>query len=332
MSTPSDPAMPLLSPSQSPVDTPKTLPEEINSATRSIHARINRLLTARLPLALPPHTKDPSVYLLGLAQIEPIYRTLESTWASLLLPSTSPPLKPRHDTILRTLHLPSLLRTASLVTDLAHPSRPPITPINTPPRLAAFLSHITTTLSTSPHLILAYTWILYMALFSGGRWMRAQLLAAGPDFWTPSTVPLRSKTLPTRHDVAAFFHFAGDHDGEDIKEAFKASVASVEHSLTTQERAEIVSEAGRIFAFLVDIVGEIDELVACSSALHAPSTKPGVFFGAAPAGAKKPSSSSWEDLLTTRIQRSRLVVSLSLVCALFGGYVVGTSLVHAVFR
>lgn len=63
---------------------PSTLPERINASSRSIHTQLNRLIIARLPLALPPCTTDPSSYISGLLHIAPIYITFESLWDCIL--------------------------------------------------------------------------------------------------------------------------------------------------------------------------------------------------------------------------------------------------------
>ncbi|KAI1767494.1 hypothetical protein GGR53DRAFT_526729 [Hypoxylon sp. FL1150] len=55
------------------------------------------------------------------------------------------------------------------------------------PLLTEFVAHIRKAVTARPHVLLAYAWVLYMALFSGGRFIRASLerVDAGSPFWTP---------------------------------------------------------------------------------------------------------------------------------------------------
>ena len=114
-----------------------------------------------------------------------------------------------------------------------------------------------------------------MAIFSGGRYLRAQLQGAGGDFWQASEKantngeddahPSHSEEhlalkkcaeLPLR-----FWNFDGDVDGEDFKADFKQNIWSIEILLSDEKKAEIVDEAHQIIKYLIDIVEEIETLV-----------------------------------------------------------------------
>jgi hypothetical protein len=61
-------------------------------------------------------------------------------------------------------------------------------------KLAEFIAHTKQSVDAKPHVLLAYTWVLYMALFSGGRYLRASLKEAGgigPHFWERDPSPIR---------------------------------------------------------------------------------------------------------------------------------------------
>ncbi|KAJ4187181.1 hypothetical protein NW755_007274 [Fusarium falciforme] len=62
----------------------RLLAESIVAATRGIHAKLNKLIIARLPLALPPRAQDPALYISGLLHITPIYMTFEALWRDIL--------------------------------------------------------------------------------------------------------------------------------------------------------------------------------------------------------------------------------------------------------
>lgn len=66
-----------------------SLGQQINASSRSAHFLLNRLIVSRLPLALPPHATNPSIYILGLLHIAPLYTTFETVWESFLDSKTS---------------------------------------------------------------------------------------------------------------------------------------------------------------------------------------------------------------------------------------------------
>ncbi|KAI9820987.1 MAG: heme oxygenase [Thelocarpon impressellum] len=253
----------------------KALSDEINVATRSTHTHLNRLITARLPLALPPHSADPGLYLAGLAHFAPVYHTFETLWQARLSEDTSDSFHAEYRvaTILQHLHLPALCRSDALSEDIAHLAalhstskrpRPRATPV-----LSAFTAHIHAAITERPHVLLAYAWVLYMALFAGGRHLRAQLLRPGPDFWTSSTKPQPSAEVPP--PGLALFHFPGPVDGEDLKASFRARFAAAAAHLTPEERGDVVVEAGEIFRRCIALVEELDAVVADDAGARAVS-------------------------------------------------------------
>lgn len=209
---------------------------------------------SRFPLALPPHTPSPLLYAHGLSFILPIYATLES---SLLHATSSSIPDPRTASILRQLRIPELERTLRIQNDLALLGTPTQVRDNAednhPPSLRSFLQHITAVSTSKPHLLLAYTWILYLALFSGGRYLRAQLRSANAETWHLS---------PDDRDAPLqFWCFAGDRDGEDIKADFKAKFRGSETLLTSEERREVVDEGVVVMNRMLEVVREIEATV-----------------------------------------------------------------------
>ncbi|KAI1214600.1 heme oxygenase-like protein [Annulohypoxylon truncatum] len=189
----------------------RTLGESINIATRPVHTSLNKLIILRLRLALPPHADDASNYVQGLLHIAPIYTTFETLWqeildtplhlptsaSGVLLTASSPDsqVSPRIHAILAATHFKALERSAALKTDLtrmtgwnaseleAHLDEVP----RESRALAAFLVRVRRTAEQRPHALLAYAWVLYMALFAGGRFIRASLERVDPGdrFWGP---------------------------------------------------------------------------------------------------------------------------------------------------
>ncbi|PTD04339.1 hypothetical protein FCULG_00001580 [Fusarium culmorum] len=127
-----------------------------------------------------------------------------------------------------------------------------------------------------------------MALFAGGRFIRATLESAGDEFWDhlpspvlPSLVPCEENTRRTKrasglsdeqipqddfHHHAThtmplrFFHFQTPEDGEDLKREFKRRLASMEGDLSPREKQDIVQESICIFDNMTLLVQQLDRL------------------------------------------------------------------------
>ncbi|KAF4626998.1 hypothetical protein G7Y89_g11159 [Cudoniella acicularis] len=312
-----------------PSETSHTLSHQINAATRSLHTQLNRQIISRLPLALPPYGTNPSKYVSGLLHIAPIYTTFESLWEGVVktpyleqkpindacggcssdsdisIQNDTPKISPRIRNILLDLWPPGLLRTARLRSDIASLSSvseqevdSQLRKISQEGKLANFISHTTNSVARNPHVLVAYTWVMYMALFSGGRILRASLQAAGgsgKEFWEQDPSPVRpysisqeSKRKPAKktgddepkniwasnsfsdRDILEsasgleFFNFNGEQDGEDIKIEYKKRFTELDDILTTTEKQDIVTEAQHIFQYMLDIVSDLDALMETS--------------------------------------------------------------------
>ncbi|KAH7042081.1 hypothetical protein B0J12DRAFT_702482 [Macrophomina phaseolina] len=302
-----------------------SLSTEINVATRLLHTNLNRLITARLPLALPPHAASPRLYAFGLLHFSHVYLTFESAWHDITHPptalnnpalsslledpwisvsqppptsdtstapsagasSTATPSSPTTPTdpallaFLTTLLPPGLLRSRRLRRDLAAllALRPMELDVHLAtgypgPRVAAYTAHIRRAVRARPHVLVAYAWVMYMAIFAGGRWIRAQLASAGPEFWEGENENNKGKGVRgvSFEEIGkrglSFFAFDGDMDGEDVKSAFKARLEEAEALLTEQQRREVVEEARAIFEWSIALVEELDELLDTPDALH----------------------------------------------------------------
>ncbi|KAF1962267.1 heme oxygenase-like protein [Byssothecium circinans] len=282
-----------------------SLPDEINIGTRHIllhittpqtlHTELNRLITARLPFALPPLAADPTLYRTGLLHFAHIYLTFESLWTDLLPPSSptgasSPPISPLLSFLLvnpysepelftspppphiieflQALRPKGLARSGRLKKDLEylsglHPTDFDVMLSQYPgDQVAEFCAHIRRRVGSKPHVLVAYAWCFYMAVFSGGRWIRSELLKAGNDFWTQTREGAEKSTegeIRLQDRGLSFWSFPGQHDGLDIKEAFKSRLRSAEALFTPEERIDIVEEAKIIFKLSANLVHELDK-------------------------------------------------------------------------
>ncbi|KAM0286001.1 hypothetical protein ACHAQH_001190 [Verticillium albo-atrum] len=262
----------MLSPADASVsgeNSQRPLPDSINAATRTIHAKLNKLIIARLPLSLPPHAQDPSTYASGLLHIAPIYITFESWWHGLVNAPPAPGADANIDRLhklLSNIYFPDLMRADRLRADIAQlMGWSPDTvnqKLDTVARhgsLADFLRHISRALENRPHVLIAYAYILFMALFAGGRFIRAMLESVdtsvpNPGFWNRRPIP----TAPGDPLPLAFFRFDSPTDGEDLKRDFKASLVSIEPLLSAHDRHDIVQEAICIFDNMLRLVGQLD--------------------------------------------------------------------------
>ncbi len=161
---------------------------------------------------------------------------------------------------LRGLRMDELLRARRLRSDVLNivskaGGRGPDTEAKGRPRLRAFVAHIRSAAKGKPHLLMAYTWVLYMALFSGGRYIRARLRGAGGEFWSGGDEE------GTADRYLTFWSFEGGEDGEDLKAEFKDRFASVEERLTEGEKDEVVKEAVFVMRAVEGVVGEVAEVI-----------------------------------------------------------------------
>ncbi|KAK2753176.1 heme oxygenase [Arachnomyces sp. PD_36] len=296
------------------------LPTRIHAATRTSHANLNRLITARLPLSLPPHASTPQLYALGLSRFAEIYFAFEKSWTSQVNSKNTyhrgyDSVSLQEDeydvvdsfindgggrvlNILRQIYDPELLRSAKLRSDLRALGIPEDQNWSHTQRLSRekkinsktkkpedeesmrdnaatkFAQHITITTRVSPHLLLAYTWIMYMALFNGGRWIHGKLEEGGADFWDPllasddqdsDTNLDRDPTFKNTH--LSFWSFPtsasnATDNSEVIKSTFRTRFLAAEMLLTEHERNQVIDETIEIFRRCSDIVNEIDLEVA----------------------------------------------------------------------
>jgi hypothetical protein len=130
-------------------------------------------------------------------------------------------------------------------------------------KVAEFCTHIRRRVGNKPHVLVAYAWCYYMAVFSGGRYLRAELLKAGSDFWIAGTEGDASRadkaSVRLEEQGLSFWSFPGQHDGLDIKEAFKARLQAAETLLTPDERVDVIEEAKTIFKLSATLVEELDQ-------------------------------------------------------------------------
>lgn len=296
----------------------RPLAESIAATTRSAHSKLNKLIISRLPLALPPRAADPALYASGLLHITPIYITFEALWRNILdTPSEEKPEESIRDgcdsgvpildngaclqrqgralacdrvhSMLDVLRLPGLMRTERLKADLKamtgwsdHVLEEQLKTVSGSGHLSEFLGHMKRSVENRPHVLLSYSYIFFMALFAGGRFIRASLESVGDDFWNQVPSPIQptmqicdektaslddmgledghhrshvSGAMPLR-----FFHFPTPSDGEDLKREFKKRLSKTEGMLTARERHDVVQESICIFENMTLLMHQLDSV------------------------------------------------------------------------
>ncbi|KAG5926921.1 hypothetical protein E4U42_002797 [Claviceps africana] len=271
------------------------LTKSIVIITRPVHAKLNKLIIARLPLALPPVTTSPLAYATGMMHVAPIFRAFEAAWSDLLEKPDPSKVSQHLLAMLRSLHLPGLMRADRLEADVRSVMgwtdaelREHLDRVGETGHLGDFTSHIKRAIESKPHVLVSYAYILFMALFAGGRFIRATLESAGEDFWQGrldgrdsqqqqqqlkrDDEELEASSPPTQGMPLRFFHFNTPMDGEDLKQEFKQRLAGAEDGLGYQKKRDIVQEAICIFENLTLVVAQIDDVLAAARDTSQPSS------------------------------------------------------------
>lgn len=316
---------------------PESLAHQINVAIASSHTKINRLILERMPKAVPPQADNPSTYITGLLHIGAVYIAFESLWQDILgihseiapIPyvfpfsndpsqhEDTPQITERTRHVLEDAYWPNLVRAPRIKADIKamtgwpdHVIDEQIRSAGTSGRLGKFTLHIRDSVSAKPHLLLAYAYCLYLALLSGGSYIRTELLYLKSDFWhrTPTPVrpnmvqckPDRSFEKPRRHSAVEcdsvshglarddqslkipleFLDFdppLGENarqQSKDLKAEFKRRFAQAEQLLAEPERTDIVKESAAIFQNLEGVVGQLDRMCGTSQGQDHMPTSP----------------------------------------------------------
>ncbi|KAL9051997.1 MAG: hypothetical protein Q9162_005662 [Coniocarpon cinnabarinum] len=217
------------------------------------HAVLDSTITALLPLALPPHASEPSLFLDGILPFAQIFNELETTWGSL---EDCAPSDDKHVEEVRTSLAESSM--AQLRMDLRRSERfeqdvqhlclltgrdrasvdgrqtQKIAPV-------ASLSRRLKACVDTPHRLIAHIYVWYMAVLSGGRYLQRTLNSVDPSFWGHKA----------SNEVAGFSFLESD---QALRATLKAQLARWDAVLNEDERAEMVEETHVIYDLVIDLV------------------------------------------------------------------------------
>lgn len=308
--------------SRTPEGEVKSLAHQINVGIASSHTKINKLILDRMPRAVPPHTNNPSTYITGLLHIGAIYIAFESLWQETIgiRPDTAskpytypfsihtnhydevPRITERTRHILETAYWPNMVRGERIKADIRamtgwpdHIVDEQIRSVGTSGRTGKLTLHMRDSIVAKPHLLLAYAYSLYLALLSGGSYIRTELMYLKEDFWYATPTPVKpnmvecqprpkderfnrqstTQSEPSSHGSASndskvsipleFLDFdppLGDNARQQtkiLKAEFKRRFAEAEQSLAEPERIDIIKESSAIFQNLEAVVGQLDK-------------------------------------------------------------------------
>lgn len=233
---------------------------------------VNRLNTARIPLCLPPKVESTGFYTMGFSRWAEIYYGFEEVWYAVMGDHADWPSETSDDfdsfssdeervkAVLRSICMPELYRTRRLDSDFAALKllEPSLAGLDADTANAGreFRQYLNERMPEKPHLLVAYIWIMYQALFNGGRFIRMALLKAGPEFWGLSPKEMD----PTNFPSPLSFWCVENNDA--IQAEFRSRVEKADKLLTEPERQEILDEALEIFRRCTAITLQLDEQVA----------------------------------------------------------------------
>lgn len=238
-----------------------TLFLQLRAAIRVDHAVLNKAIFGRFPDCVPPKADDAYLYVAGMTVFGQIYYAIEDCWDRLLDASAESEDMVRYQEMLTRLRTPLLARSQKLRNDLAFIEKE-ILPASAAPFLdemrnrgGVFNKRISDAIMENPAVLLAYAWVMYLALFNGGRWMAEELVAAGAKFWRQD-----GDAESYSEDVLSFWFF-DDHSpkdnrqhGETVKEDFCRRFDHAAELVVEAEQDLVVEESRRLFRLCVEMV------------------------------------------------------------------------------
>ncbi|KAI9042158.1 biliverdin-producing heme oxygenase [Aspergillus affinis] len=239
----------------------------IKEATRVPHGEVNHMNTDRIRKCLTGEKKSLVAYAVGFSFYAEIYLGLEEAWREIdaSAPSDS---ESSEDTgvsayqnkiwqLSELIRMDSLNRTERLQADLAClRSLDPAIARLTDRELnnTHIREDVRSRIREKPHRLLAYAWVLYQALFNGGRFIRRQLIKAGPKFW--GLPEEDDEGLASFPPPLSFWHVPDD---PNYPQEFRCRVKEAEGLLTTAETDDVIEESVGIICRCKALTEELDK-------------------------------------------------------------------------
>lgn len=177
---------------------------------------------------------DHRLYREGILSFAFVYKSFEEGWAALL--SSESTVDPRIRNALQRLYSTPLLRTPQIAKDLQYfyGSTPFSTEFPTTPQRTAYVNHIRTVIAEKPHVLIAYAYNYYMALFAGGKILRYQMSKA-KGFFPEHYGMTEEERIGAGMNI---FNFEIEKGGEiGLRDSFKGALLDLESTLTMEEKS-----------------------------------------------------------------------------------------------
>ena len=146
------------------------LANRINKETRTLHNKIDKMMTLKLALAL----RDPKIYRQGLQSFYHVFATIERCLKEQINANNE------WSDMLNEIWKPEIARTEKCEQDLTFYYDDNREKFEKPmmSEQIEFVNHIVKSAHDKPYLLLAYLHVMYLALFAGGRIMRSSISRA----------------------------------------------------------------------------------------------------------------------------------------------------------
>lgn len=212
------------------------LANRINLETRSLHNKIDKLVTLKFAIAM----RDYKIFRQGLQSFYHVFATVEECLYKQLDDDQS-----EWTPILKNVWKPEMARRERGQQDLMfyydNHKEKFMNPIM--PAQIEFADHIRKVTAEKPYLLLAYLHVMYLALFAGGRVMRSSLMRAAGMF--PRKDGLNHKEIQAAG--TNFFQFDVE-DESTFRLLYKRDYElQTRNNLTEEQKVDIIKESYYIF-------------------------------------------------------------------------------------
>ncbi|SGZ55294.1 CIC11C00000001453 [Sungouiella intermedia] len=212
------------------------LANRINLETRSLHNKIDKLVTLKFAIAL----RDYKIYRQGLQSFYHVFATVEKCLNEELADPSS-----EWSDLLSKVWKPEMARLARCEKDLMfyynNRKEKFMSPIM--PAQIEFVNHIQQVCKEKPYILLAYLHVMYLALFAGGRVMRSSISRATGLF--PQKDGLKHDDIVKLG--TNFFQFAVE-DENTFRLLYKRDYElATRNALTEKQKLDIIEESKYIF-------------------------------------------------------------------------------------
>ena len=258
---------------------PTSLGDLINAATASQHASLESIVMSNFRKCLYPSASTPLLYAKGLSYFLGIYSNLDLAIHGHVIAPPGRPVPMNYTYLLERRASESeedasekmfplfdqcLMCAYALNEDVCRIEEAwkIMEPERLHPRTTPLLTSLTTDMSqrmlNKPHLMMSYAWIFYLAIFSGGRYMRASLQRSFDEAWLSRLDPEVEKR---QAGYLVFWTFGRDEqESDEVRATFKRNFEGMAGKLDEDQREEVVKEAVEIMDRLIEIIEDLGQL------------------------------------------------------------------------